>query len=979
MYPNLLPLVLGSAAAALLALLLLAVRQPVVRRLALRQVARRRTEAALVVTGSVLGTAIIVGALVVGDTLNFSVRQQAYRTLGPLDERIVATDPAVGRDVTDRLQPLTADPDVDGVLTAQVAQAAAANPRGAGGTVAEPRVLAWQTDLDAAGRFGAAGGDSGLHGPTPLPGQVVLNAPLAHSLHVGSGQMITLYLYGQAVDYRVERVVAQQGLAGAGLGGRQNRDVFLPPGALDAASRAAGTQPLSVTMVSNRGGVETGDRLTDTVTAKVRTALGPDTGRAAVETPKHTVLVEAQRTGDVLGALFLMIGSFSIIAGALLLVNVFVMLAEERKPQLGMLRAVGLKRSRLVGSFTLEGAVYALAATVPGVAIGVGVGWGVALIAAQIFRGWSVDGGGLSIVFAMTPTSLLNGAATGLVIALAAIAATSARISRFNIIAAIREQPAGPGRGPRRRLLVVATALAVLCALAAVPAVARSQAEQTYLLPALAVLCAVPAALRVLPRRAVTSVAAGLVLVWSLTASVLRPRVFDTPSMAVYVILGSLAAFSAVILVSENQQALLRPLRRVMARPTQQGLALRLAAAYPLAKRFRTGSTLVMYTLIALVLVLLTEISGLVNASVGQATRDATAGYTLKLDYNPQAVGGDPLAALRTGPLAAQTAAVTPLLDARGQSTDPGHRTTRPLDTAVVGVPDGAVTGIAFRDRLPGLPDDPAVWQALATHPQYVVVDNFFGSTGGPAGKYFAPGDTLTLTDPGTGRSEQKTIAGVLKSGLAFYPANGNSATVYPVIAGERSVAQQFGADARTAGALVRTAPGVSPEALAGRLQGEYLPASLVASPIASDVHRLFAADTAFFKLMQGFLALGLLIGITGLGVVMVRAVRERRRTIGVLRALGCQARTVERSFLWESGFIALEGVLLGSFLGVLTTWLMYQKSSAFTGLEGGFPIEWGPVLALAGVTLAASLLAALGPARHAARIRPALAVRLSD
>ena len=65
--------------------------------LAFRQVARRRTEAALVIGGSMLGTAIVIGALVVGDTLNFSVRQEAYRTLGPVDERIVAPPGPTGR------------------------------------------------------------------------------------------------------------------------------------------------------------------------------------------------------------------------------------------------------------------------------------------------------------------------------------------------------------------------------------------------------------------------------------------------------------------------------------------------------------------------------------------------------------------------------------------------------------------------------------------------------------------------------------------------------------------------------------------------------------------------------------------------------------------------------------------------------------------------------------------------------------------
>ncbi|MCF4136738.1 FtsX-like permease family protein [Streptomyces sp. Tue 6430] len=149
--------------------------------------------------------------------------------------------------------------------------------------------------------------------------------------------------------------------------------------------------------------------------------------------------------------------------------------------------------------------------------------------------------------------------------------------------------------------------------------------------------------------------------------------------------------------------------------------------------------------------------------------------------------------------------------------------------------------------------------------------------------------------------------------------------------------------------------------------------------PIESDIRRQFDSSTAFFRLMEGFLALGLGVGITGLGVVMVRAVRERRRTIGILRALGFRARTVQRSFLWESSFIALEGIVLGSFLGVLTTWLMYRNSAAFEGLEGGFPVEWAGIGGLAVATFAASLLATIGPARRAAAIRPALAVRVTE
>ncbi|MFJ9808694.1 ABC transporter permease [Streptomyces sp. NPDC101158] len=978
MYPNLLAPLLVVLALVLVVLTVVAVRQPVSRRLAFRRIARRRTEAALVIGGSVLGTAVIIGALVVGDTLDFSVRQEAYRTLGPVDERVVAPPGPTGRATAGRLAVLTGDPDIDGVLNATTTQASGVS-RAEGRTIAEPRVLAWQMDFDAASRFGARSGGSGIDGPNPEPGRVVINEPLARSLRVGAGEPVTLYLFGAPHTYRVDRVVPEQGLAGIGLGGRLNRDAFLAPGTLDAAARAAGTEPRSVTFVSNRGGVESGDALTGTVTQDIRRALGPLSGRATVDTPKHTVLRDAEKAGDSLGALFLMIGSFSIIAGALLLVNIFVMLGEERKAQMGMVRAIGMTRSRLVGSFTLEGAAYALLSALPGAAIGVAVGWGVAVVAAEIFRGWSVGGSSLRIAFAVTPTSILNGVALGLLIAVAAIVGTSVRISRFNIIAAIRDLPASTGRPPRRRLLVVCGALSVLFALAAVPAIARSQAEGTYLMPALALAFATPALLRVMPRHAVTTLVAGAVLVWTLLAPVLRPAIFDTPSMSVYVIQGALAAFSAVVLVSDNQKTLLRPVRRLLDRPSESGLAARLAVAYPLAKRFRTGATLVMYTLIVFVLVLLTEISGILRAGVDGVVADATAGYSLRLDHNPQVAGDRLLTALRGGPSAAGIAAVTPLLNATGRASDPGHRGTRPLDVAAVGVPDGAISGITFRERLPGLADDPAVWHALATDPRYVVLDGFFGSTGGPAGDYYDPGDTLTVTDPRTGRGERKIIAGVLDNGMVFYPGTGASSTTYPVVMGERSMRALFGDQAQTASALVRTRPGVSPDALATQLQGEQLSSSLVATPIASEIRHQFDSSTAFFRLMQGFLALGLGVGITGLGVVMVRAVRERRRTIGILRALGFRARTVRRSFLWESAFVASEGIVLGSLLGVLTTWLMYRNSAAFEGLEGGFPLEWTSILGLAAATFAASVLATLGPARRAAAIRPARAVRVAD
>jgi putative ABC transport system permease protein len=249
---------------------------------------------------------------------------------------------------------------------------------------------------------------------------------------------------------------------------------------------------------------------------------------------------------------------------------------------------------------------------------------------------------------------------------------------------------------------------------------------------------------------------------------------------------------------------------------------------------------------------------------------------------------------------------------------------------------------------------------------------------GGPTPDAITPGDMITLTDPATGGSQQKIIAGTLTNALAFYyfPSQPFG---FPVFAGEETVRDLYGDRANVSSILVRAAPGVTEDDLAATLQGRFLANGLVASRIEHDVRQSFAANVSFFQLMQGFLALGLLVGITGLGVVMVRAVRERRRTIGVLRALGVRSRTVTVAFLGETLFVAVEGILLGVVLSVVTAWLLFTNSPAFGGITAPFPIAWTTISLTVGATLVASLLATLGPARRAAAIRPALAVRVAD
>jgi putative ABC transport system permease protein len=132
----------------------------------------------------------------------------------------------------------------------------------------------------------------------------------------------------------------------------------------------------------------------------------------------------------------------------------------------------------------------------------------------------------------------------------------------------------------------------------------------------------------------------------------------------------------------------------------------------------------------------------------------------------------------------------------------------------------------------------------------------------------------------------------------------------------------------------------------------------------------------------QARLSIGLLIGITGLvaglGVVnaMLASVAERRREIGLLRAVGATRSQVHRIILAEMAMLGTGGALIGTPLGWTVTFLFLRTARAYLGLAAGEAsslASWLPLLAASGTGLALwpllAMLGGLGPALHAARL----------
>ena len=94
------------------------------------------------------------------------------------------------------------------------------------------------------------------------------------------------------------------------------------------------------------------------------------------------------------------------------------------------------------------------------------------------------------------------------------------------------------------------------------------------------------------------------------------------------------------------------------------------------------------------------------------------------------------------------------------------------------------------------------------------------------------------------------------------------------------------------------------PSTYAQKLEKLFLANGMNAESLLDNIEEERATSNAFNKLFQGFSGLGLIVGVAAIGVLSVRAVVERRQSIGVLRAIGFRSSMIRTQFLIESSFI---------------------------------------------------------------------------
>lgn len=1046
----------------------------------IRNLKRRGLQTGLVVIGLMLATLITTASFTTGDTINYSIEKFGYATFQRTDLSInfqgddsefSSSSVYVDGTAVDALERhFAGDPDIDGFMPFLFEPAPARNDRTG---LSEPDINIAGIDpvrLSALGSLRLVGG--GRADLSALGDRdILLSENAAEELDARVGDEIALYIHEQPVMFTVAGIVEDElAINGNSLSGASDGQFSSRGGAamrLDVAQQITGHQgEVNFIAVALKGAVSDSYLNSDAAISRLEpflqseegaTLLGAGDRPVQVDALKQDAMEDAESVGNMFTSIFLVLGLFSIASGIMLIFMIFVMLAAERRAEMGMARAVGAQRINLVQSFVSEGMAYNLIAGLIGAALGVAAALGLVVV----FLKYSLGGDFDFITAHVTWQSLVVSYCLGVSLTFVTVVIASIKVTSVNIVAAVRGLEEDARRGPREKVswkwvalgvpamvipplgiwflfrkglriswswivAPVGIALALLALLGASGGGSMSEFLAGVGFSVLPLCIAILAAHHGVPGRAVwTGVGAWLAFYWlapfSVAESLLGTEMQGDIEM--FVLSGVMVVIAFTLIIIFNARLLTALFQRknghkyrkpaliaaVAAAVAAAGYALgdagdgagevlyvvaaliglaaaaswasvrfpaaapalKMGVAYPLANRFRTGMTIAMFSLIVFSIVTFSAVNANFTATMTGDSGDG--GWDIVATANRNNPVTDVVGALQDA-----GAEVASTLNGAGRTTTftgaqqvlrDGEFLTYPViagDQAFYAAPSATLAA-----RAEGFADDRAVLDAVGADGSFALVDaTEFGPYafvwGTDLSGDFEPFD-VTFRNPLTDVEATVTVIGVVGTRL-------DAETVAGLYVNEAAYEAVFGPPAYDRTYISLKDDGGVKES-AREIESALAAKGVQAEGIKARIYESAAQDRAFTRMFQGFMALGLVVGIVALGVIAFRSVVARRQQIGMLRAIGYQTETVALTFVLESAFIALMGILSGVVGGVIISRNLFTTGQ-FSGEGVDFMMPWTEVLIFTGVALVVSLAMTWWPSRAAAKVPVADALR---
>jgi putative ABC transport system permease protein len=279
----------------------------------------------------------------------------------------------------------------------------------------------------------------------------------------------------------------------------------------------------------------------------------------------------------------------------------------------------------------------------------------------------------------------------------------------------------------------------------------------------------------------------------------------------------------------------------------------------------------------------------------------------------------------------------------------------------------GRVTGSSEWVQQQSVPDNPALrWTDVIEGEWPAAPDEIVLGTLSAKQLNTRVGDELTINDGNS--STTLRVTGLTREGGSLLAGLAQSSFVAPSFyTGAESIRSSLQTEVLVIGDDTST-----PDELAGRIEAVAAGNSVETS--SAFAQRKISEQTSgvfvFELMLLVFGAIALLVGGITIVNTFLILVAQRRRQIGLLRALGTATGQIRRALLVEAAAVGLAGSVLGVLIGVAVSGIVA------TALDEVLTVPFGQVLASAAAGVLLAVVAVLAPARRATRIVPLEALR---
>lgn len=210
-----------------------------------------------------------------------------------------------------------------------------------------------------------------------------------------------------------------------------------------------------------------------------------------------------------------------------------------------------------------------------------------------------------------------------------------------------------------------------------------------------------------------------------------------------------------------------------------------------------------------------------------------------------------------------------------------------------------------------------------------------------------------------TGKKPELTVTAIM--------ASGNLDLLGDLVITQSEMIRTFGVDTSFF-ALLKTGPGQNVDTIQQRVEDDLEKTFPTVDVLNQDELKQAQKKqiNGLLALIYVLLALAIVVSLVGIVVTLILSIYERTRELGMLRAVGMSRRQVKRMVRYEAVITAVLGAIAGLILGTIFAFLLGIPLES-EGFTLSYPIP--TLLAILVLTAIAGVLAAIYPARKAARL----------